>query len=780
MFRLIQFSNLIYLLKHLKRMMRYLLQEFFIIFYRQKELPIYLGIVFFSLTCSAQQTINLTNWKFQPGDDSEWAQPGFDDSNWKPVKVDRDWESQGYGYLDGYAWYRIRFRLPTALKNGQTRGAIRFTLGHIDDCDQTYLNGKPLGRDNVVLPPNTSIFRQDMSDLIMCPVIRNYIVAFDDPRLIWEAENVVTVRVYDLGGAGGMSLSSPLTVSHGNLDDYIVLDSHNQPVEIKDGGTFAKTIKLKNLLPGMPVSGHLSVDVIDTDRNKTVIHKTWQLTTGADEIVRSFSCKADKSHRLIATYRFDVKDGDGSFSQTEEFPYILTPVPSAYPKINGARVVGVRPGAPFLFRVPATGASPLKLSAEGLPDGLTFEAGKRILSGRINKAGNYSVKLVASNSWGITTSELKIVVGDRLALTPPMGWNSWNCFGLTVDQEKVMAEADHLVSSGLADHGWTYINLDDGWEAPQRDADGRIQSNKKFSDMKGMTDYIHELGLKAGIYSSPGPSTCGNFLGSYEHEKNDASSYAEWGFDYLKYDWCSYSAKDGSLPEMQKPFVVMNQALRATGRDFVFSFCQYGMAKVWEWGGSIGGNAWRTATDISDSWESMSGTGFNQDAVASCSKPGNWNDPDMLVVGWVGWGNLHPTRLTPTEQYTHISLWCMLSAPMLLGCDLTRLDDFTINLLANDEVIAINQDTLGRQGISVIKDSAFRVMVKDLADGTKAVALFNMSETERIITVPWDKLGLNGKQKVRDLWRQKDLGVFDGKFESTVPSHGVMLVRMEK
>jgi len=280
--------------------------------------------------------------------------------------------------------------------------------------------------------------------------------------------------------------------------------------------------------------------------------------------------------------------------------------------------------------------------------------------------------------------------GDLIALTPPLGWNSWNAWGLSVDDEKVRAAADAFVDNGLADHGWTFINIDDGWEAPERLPDGSITGNEKFPDFKNLSDYVHSKGLKLGIYSGPGPMTCGGYLASYQHEYQDAATWAKWGIDYIKYDWCSYRniAKDNSLEELQKPYILMRKALDAVNRDIVYSLCQYGMGDVWKWGADVGGNLWRTTGDIRDTWASMSGIGFRQDKMSPFASPGHWNNPDMLVVGWVGWGpNLHPTRLTPDEQYTHISLWALLSAPLLIGCDLTRLDDFTLNLLTNDEVL---------------------------------------------------------------------------------------------
>ncbi|RPH35718.1 glycoside hydrolase family 27 protein [bacterium] len=381
-----------------------------------------------------------------------------------------------------------------------------------------------------------------------------------------------------------------------------------------------------------------------------------------------------------------------------------------------------------------------------------------------------------------------------MALTPPLGWNSWNCFASAVDDQKVRQAAEAMVKSGLINHGWTYINIDDCWSIEPgskdpntmgipRDPNGMINTNRKFPDMKALSDYVHGLGLRIGIYSSPGPLTCAGYTASYQCEFNDAKRYGEWGIDYLKYDWCSYGqfARDTARSEYQKPYRVMRAALDSVGRDIVYSLCQYGMDRVWEWGDAVGGNCWRTTGDITDTWQSMSGIGFEQNGHEPYAGPGHWNDPDMLVVGLVGWGpQLHPTRLTPNEQITHITLWSLLCSPLLIGCDMTRLDDFTLALLTNDEVLDVNQDPLGKQAKRISVNGTLEVWAKEMEDGSKAVGLFNRGQRKANVTVRWADLGLTGQQVVRDLWQQQDAGAFEREYTASVPRHGAVLVRMTK
>ncbi len=458
--------------------------------------------------------------------------------------------------------------------------------------------------------------------------------------------------------------------------------------------------------------------------------------------------------------------------------FIRTPSAPNTPRINGPTVFGVRPGSPFLYTIPATGDRPMTFSVENLPGSLSVDATNGQITGFLKKKGEYDVVFHAKNARGAAEKRFRIICGDKIALTPPMGWNSWNCWAWTVSQDKVLDSAHAMVSSGLINHGWTYINIDDTWQGQRTGNDHALQGNERFPDMKALCNEIHKLGLKAGIYSTPWISSYGRYpgessdnpdgawtkalqdekrFGKYSFIQADADQWAAWGFDYLKYDW---------NPIDVAHVKAMSLALRKSGRDIVFSLSNtapFNHAADWaEWA-----NCWRTTGDIFDSWDTpggfwqftVSGIAFSQDRWAPYAGPGHWNDPDMLVVGYVGWGpQLHLTRLTPDEQYTHITMWCMLSAPLLIGCDLARLDSFTLNLLDNDEVLGIDQDALGRQATRVATLGAVDVYLKDLEDGGKAVAFFNRSSIP--VNIEFSKLdfvGIHGHQHVRDLWRQKNL-----------------------
>jgi len=483
-----------------------------------------------------------------------------------------------------------------------------------------------------------------------------------------------------------------------------------------------------------------------------------------------------------------------------ENPVILTPKPLRTPRINGARIFGVHPEHPILFTIPATGDRPMTFAVDHLPKGLTVDASTGQIQGRIEKPGEYVVTLRAANQLGKAQRKFKIVCGETLALTPHMGWNSWYVWENHVTDQIMRAAADAMVSSGMINHGYQYVNIDDCWAVKPggtdptlggepRDPRGMVNANQRFPDMKALTDYIHAKGLKAGIYTSPGPLTCAGHIGAYKHEELDAQRFTEWGYDFLKYDWCSYGnvATNQTLAVFQEPYRLISGILRRQERDVVLNLCQYGMGKVWEWGKEVGGQSWRTAGDLGGSFQGIPAALFrdgfdvySRNELHKFGGPGGWNDPDYLLLGYLSnWqGQTAPSPLSPNEQYTHVSLWCLVAAPLIFSGDITRLDDFTLNLLTNDEVIDVDQDPLGKPGRRMAIDGDLEVWAKDMEDGSKAVGLFNRGEDATTVTAKWSDLGLKGKRIVRDLWRQQDLGKCEGEFTASVPRHGVVLVRL--
>ena len=487
----------------------------------------------------------------------------------------------------------------------------------------------------------------------------------------------------------------------------------------------------------------------------------------------------------------------GCSQQTSD---MRTPKPLGTPHLNGPKVYGVRPSHPFLYRIPCTGNRPMRYAARNLPRSLKLDRRSGIISGNAPaKPGEYVVILEAANAAGKDTRSFKIVVGDRIGLTPQMGWNDWYTHYDHITGHDVREAATAMITSGMADFGYAFVDIDDCWarrpasdnpelKGPVRDALGTILPNDRFPDMPALTSYIHSLGLKAGIYTSPGPSTCAGFEGSYGHEAADAHQFAEWGFDLLKYDWCSYSrvAKGKSLDDLQQPYIKMGGILESLNRDVIFNMCQYGRGDVWKWGRQVGGNSWRTTDDVG----AMHGAalpgfyqaGFANAALSAYSGPGGWNDPDYILIGTVGDATnfAEPARLTSLthqEQYSYMSMWSLMAAPLIFSGDMTKLDDFTLNVLCNSEVIDIDQDSLGKQGVIVRKTENEFILEKPLDDGSIAVGLFNLTTAPRSVSVDWKDLGLTEKQTVRDVWRQRTLGSFANSFSATVLGHSVILVR---
>ncbi len=745
------------------------------------------AVVLSMLSCQRTAPVNKIDisglWKFHSGDDVAWSVASFDDSKWESIKPTDVWEHQGYKNLDGFAWYRFKVVIPhSMIDNAFIKDSLQIKLGKIDDYDQVFLNGELIGENGKTIAGKTNPRPDFFKGPSQWYTPRRYTLTANDPRILWDKENVIAVRAYDSGGAGGM-FSSPFEISMIDLSDHVMFDFSQSGFNFSGDTMISKQFEVYNISSREEFRGTLAVAANRCD-NGLELFKQETVLNLAPGIHTKYTVNIKKDNAVPASITFVFREYSSGkeVKAVLEMPYILTPAPGKAPRINGARVFGVRPRSPFLYTIAATGEPPLTYSAEGLPEGLHLHAGNGMITGVISKKGEYKVKLKVTNATGCAERDFTIQCGELISLTPPLGWNSWNVWGLSVSDKKVRLAGDAFVASGLISHGWTYINIDDGWE-DIHDKNGNILPNSKFPNMKEMCSYIHSLGLKVGIYSSPGPRTCGGYEGSYTFEEKDAQHYAEWGIDYLKYDWCSYGgiAPNPTDRQLKFPYQEMKKSLRKVTRDIHYSLCQYGMGDVWKWGHEVDGNSWRTTGDIEDSWESLSGIGFSQDSCSLYSAPGRWNDPDMLVVGWVGWGpNLHYTRLSPNEQYTHISLWSLLAAPLLIGCDLTQLDAFTLNLLTNDEVLAINQDPLGKQARRALKTDEYQIWVRDLEDGSKAIGLFNLTGNPLPVDVRLEDLGIKGKWMMRDVWTQKDLGLVQTHFSMKVLPHGVRLLVLRK
>lgn len=561
-------------------------------------------------------------------------------------------------------------------------------------------------------------------------------------------------------------------------DKKVLFDSG--PMRVGDP---AKTIDVD--LSGVQHLGLLITDPVGGIRNK-----------------RTYGNWADARLVMEGDARPRVQPNDGE-------RYILTPPPARAPRINSATVLGATPGRPLLYTVAATGVRPMTFAAENLPAGLALDPVTGIISGRVAERGRYRVNLSASNAVGTATQTLAIQIGDTIALTPPMGWNGWNSWEQHIDREKVLASAEAMVSTGLINHGWSYVNIDDAWQGVRGGPLSALQPNEKFPEFAAMVARIHALGLKAGLYSTPYIQSYAGYVGAssnfphggetregmqkraefrrvgpYRFETNDARQMAEWGIDFLKYDW----RIDVASAER------MSAALKQSGRDIVLSLSNNApIEKVADWARVA--QMYRSGPDIRDSWTSLFLTSFSLDPWAESTGPGHWADPDMMILGDVRIGaTMHPTRLTPDEQYSHVSMFCLLSAPLLIGCPIEQLDAFTLGLLSNDEVLAIDQDPLGKPARFVADKHGVQIWVKSLADGSRVVGLFNTDdfgkapasyfrwgdERPKTFTLRFADFGLLGGWAVRDVWRQKDLGEFQDGFTTAIRHHGVGLFRLSK
>ncbi|WP_298238963.1 putative Ig domain-containing protein [uncultured Algibacter sp.] len=496
--------------------------------------------------------------------------------------------------------------------------------------------------------------------------------------------------------------------------------------------------------------------------------------------------------------------------------YILSPKIKPSPKINGANVFGVRPGSKFLYTIPASGDKPMTFSTSPLPKGLSLDSKTGIISGTIENKDikDYKIVLKAKNAKGKDSKEFTIKVGNTICLTPPLGWNSFNSWARrNVTQERVLKSARAMVDKGLNDFGFSYINIDVGWQGKRGGEYNAIQPNEKFPDIKAMYDEIHALGLKGGIYSSPWITTYGagvggssdnkdgkwdksmidpkgtklknsayRRIGKYKFDAIDVKQWVEWGVDYLKYDW---------QPNDAESIVRMADALDASGRDIVLSLSNNAHFDIIELC-KTRVQCWRSGVDLKDRWNT-DGKAWN--LLQEWDKqrkwldegyrggPGHFPDPDMLVVGDLSSTDsnvlLRPSNLTPDEQYTHITLWTLWASPMLIGCPIEYMDMFTLGLFKNSEVIDVHQDAVAIPGKTILNENGIEIIVKDLENGKKAVGLFNKNDSEEVVTLNFKAAGISGDKKIRDVWRNKDIGTFKDTFSAKVRPHGVVFIKIE-
>jgi alpha-galactosidase len=497
----------------------------------------------------------------------------------------------------------------------------------------------------------------------------------------------------------------------------------------------------------------------------------------------------------------------------------VAPWDQGQPAIHGPSIYGASAGKPFRYAVPATGERPLRFRAEGLPQGLRLDSTTGHLVGAARTEGDFQVLLQVENEHGRAEKEFTIAIGRGLALTPPMGWNSWNAWRRWVDDARMRSAAEDLVKTGLAARGYSCVNIDSCWQGRRGGPHGAIQPNGKFPDMKALADHIHGLGLKFGIYSTPwvmpwgctpteaeddwgGPGLIGcssgkpdpdyqpnsiaegRYVGLEKHEAQDVAQWSEWGVDFLKYDW---------NPTDTRSLERMGRLVKEAPRDIVVSICTNARLedadtiKTWS-------NMWRGLPDTVDEWSSVLKNAFLLEDSQGEDwrphvRPGSWNDLDMLALGpqTEGSTKCHPNRLSRDEQITSMTAWALYPSPLILSCDLSELSDFEMRLFCNEEVIAVNQDRLGRPAIRLheqrnqpidagLPRSNYRIWARTLADGTTAVGLFNLSSRADKITFNLKDLGLSGSVAIRNLWERRNLGQFTERFSIAVPAHGAQLL----
>src|SRR5574344_448624 len=464
-----------------------------------------------------------------------------------------------------------------------------------------------------------------------------------------------------------------------------------------------------------------------------------------------------------------------------ERDYSLAPNEGS-PLLNTPQVTANRANTEFVYAIPTFGERPIQWSVEGLPEGLSLDAKEGIISGTTSSEGDYYLKITAKNVKGKDSKNLILKVGEKLALTPVMGWNSWNTFGPNLNEQLLLEVDDAMVKNGMRDAGYNYVNIDDYWQLKERGADGHliINSEKFPRGISFVADYLHARGLRLGIYSDASEYTCGGVAGSYGFEEIDAADFAKWGVDLLKYDYCGAPADQETAI---KRYQTMNQALKNQKRTFIYSVCEWGRREPWLWAAEVGGHYWRPTYDIRDFWGKPESYGalatinINKN-LSQYARAGRWNDPDMLVVGIKGKRHISDFTGSTVEEYrSHFSLWCMMASPLLAGNDIRNMNDTITNILTNPEIIKINQDALGIQGEEVLVKDSLSFWTKPLDNNKMAIGILNLSSKEVSYELNEALVGeiLSEKSKfdisqLRDVWKHQNVRI---PFKGTLSSHAI-------
>jgi alpha-galactosidase len=596
-----------------------------------------------------------------------------------------------------------------------------------------------------------------------------------------------TIKLADVAYVHGVGVKGDSEIPidlHGNaiqLETMVGVDD-----EVKHGGSVDFTVVVdgntefdSGLMHGLDPPKYVSVKLVGAE---SLLLRTRHVGTG----------NHDNDNGTWAGTLIRCMPGADSLPQVSVLPAIYqSPVPppdAGAVCVNGPSVIGFSPNKPFMTLIAASGAGPLTYSAAGLPTGLSIDKATGVISGVQTAAGDADVAVTVTGAKGSATKTIKLVCGvNKLALTPPMGWNAAGIYGDSESDDLVRHAADLLVSSGLAAHGYQYVVIGDSWEGA-RDADGNLVPNKRFPDMKALGDYIHGLGLKFGLYSAATERSCSGYVGSAGHEAQDAATFASWGVDYLNYDWCQ-SATDANAtdsdPTLEAAFAKMGANLYNSNRDIVYSISMSPRFDGGKWFEKAGANSWQAFGGLYDDIQTVTRYAQKQIRDNNHITPGHWNDLGFLMSGRVGYQNEHMSLLKPSEQMMQMSMWCLVSSPLFLSCDLAHIDPNAFDpssslLLTNDEVLAVDQDPGAKPAQTIDYTLYYGAWYKPLSDGTTAVGLFNFSPTTRKLTVEWSDIDSTGAQPVRDLWKHQDLGSFDDHFDGIVPAHGVLLLKIGK